>query len=345
MAAILPEKWSQFRLPALGSRPDPLEQERLLKLFWNRAELKKELQGLDDQLHDLRAKLKQQENGSSRLQQQLDQLEVLLGNPARGPDALVHFGLRALWRACRERLEQFSAELKRQKQDRQRRQQLAEFQQDRSERLQLADQRLRQAEEVADAERLRLREREERLARLGSFWHYFRRRGLTAELDAQRQRCIEAERQLADMREAHRTIEKEPWPEFPGLTIEGRRAVNLAVIAYAQALYARLAVSSLAMQARLASNRSVESARYGNPETCLARLAEIDVALAQLHEPESITAEIRQRGDRIAGAATWRSPTETVPQPSSLPPAAVGGVPAANVLVEDYWDVYKVLLR
>jgi hypothetical protein len=34
-----------------------------------------------------------------------------------------------------------------------------------------------------------------------------------------------------------------------------------------------------------------------------------------------------------------------VPQPASLPPAAAGGVPDANVLVDDYWDVYKVLLR
>jgi len=133
MAVILPEKWSQIRLPAIG-RADPLEQERLLKLFWNRAELKKELQALDDQLHNLRNKLKQQENANTHLQQQLEQLEVLLGNPERGRDALVHFGLKSLWRACREQLEQFATDIKRQKQDRQRKQQLAEFQQDRAER-------------------------------------------------------------------------------------------------------------------------------------------------------------------------------------------------------------------
>jgi hypothetical protein len=47
----------------------------------------------------------------------------------------------------------------------------------------------------------------------------------------------------------------------------------------------------------------------------------------------------------MAKGATWRNATETVPQPASLPPAAAGGVPDANVLVDDYWDVYKVLLR
>ncbi len=344
MAVLIPEKWAQIRLSAIG-RADPLEQERLLKLFWNRAELKKELQGLDDQLHGLRNKLKQQENANTRLQQQVEQLEMLLGNPERGRDALVHFGMKALWRACREQLEQFAAELKRQRQDAQRKQQLAEFQQDRSERLKVADERLRQAEEVADAERERLKQRNERMARLNGFWNYFRRRELAAEIIAQRQRCVVAERALADMREAHRTIEKEPWPEFPGLTIDGRRSVNLAVIAYSQLLYARLAASGLAMDARLANNRSVESAKHGSLETCLARLQDIDEALKLVQSQDGVVAEIKQRTERMAAVVTWRSANETVPQPASLPHAATGGVPDANVLVEDYWDVYKVLLR
>jgi len=344
MAVNLSEKLSQIRMPAIG-RPDPLEEERLLKLFWNRAELKKELQALDDQLHNLRNKLKQQENANGRLQQQLEQLEILLGNPERSHDALVHFGLKALWRACREQLERFAADLKQQKQDRERKQQLAEFQQDRAERLKVADDRLRQAQEVADSERERLRQRQERLAKLNGFWNYFRRRELAAEIFAQRERCVVAERQLADMREAHRTVEKEPWPEFPGLTIEGRRVVNLAVIAYSQLLYARLATTGLAMDARLANNRSVESAKHGNPDTCLARLREITAALALVRSQEGIAPEIKQRAERMAAGVTWRLATETVPQPASLPPAATGGVPDANVLVEDYWDVYKILLR
>ncbi|MGQ0384646.1 MAG: hypothetical protein ACT4UP_08215 [Gammaproteobacteria bacterium] len=341
---MLPDKWSQLKLPSIG-KADPAEQERLLKLFWNRAELKKELQGLDDQLHGLRNKLKQQENANARLQQQIEQLEMLLGNPERGFDALVHFGLKALWRACREQLERFASELKRDRQDAQRKQQLAEFQADRSERLKVADERLRQAREVADAESERLRQRAERMAKLKGFWHYFRRRELAAEIAAQRDRCVVAERQFADMRESHRTIEKEPWPEFPGLTIEGRRSVNLAVIAYAQILYAKLAVSGLAMDGRLANNRSVESAKHGGLDACLGRIREIAAALAQVASPEGLAPQIKARVEKMAKGATWRNATETVPQPASLPPAATGGVPDANVLVDDYWDVYKILLR
>ncbi|HEU4517363.1 MAG TPA: hypothetical protein VFR77_08670 [Steroidobacteraceae bacterium] len=344
MAVMLPDKWSQLKLPSIG-KADPAEQERLLKLFWNRAELKKELQSLDDQLHNLRNKLKQQENANTRLQQQLEQLEVLLGSPERGVDALVHFGLKALWRACREQLEKFSAELKRERQDAERKQQLAEFQQDRAERLKVADDRLRQAQEVSDAERGRLAASEQRMGQLQRFWHYFKRRALAAEILEQRERVASADRQLGDMLESHRTIEKEPWPEFPGISIDGRRHVNLAVIAYAQHLFARLAVSGLAMDARLANNRSVESARHGNLDACLARMREIAQALALVNAQDGLVAEIKKRGEKMGAAATWRNANETVPQPASLPPAATGGVPDANVLVDDYWDVYKVLLR
>ena len=344
MAVMLPDKWSQLKLPSIG-KADPAEQERLLKLFWNRAELKKELQDLDDQLHNLRNKLKQQENANSRLQQQLEQLEVLLGNPERGVDALVHFGLKALWRACREQLEKFAGELKRERQDAERKQQLAEFQADRTDRLKVADDRLRQAQEVGDAERERLREFEARMAKLQRFWHYFKRRALDAEILAQRERCVAAERHLGEMRESHRTIEKEPWPEFPGISILGRRMVNLAVIAYAQHLFARLAASGLAMDARLANNRSVESAKHGTLDACLARLREIAQAHAMVRAQDGLAAEIKKRGEAIAPSATWRNANETVPQPASLPPAGTGGVPDANVLVDDYWDVYKVLVR
>ena len=214
MAVMLPDKWSQLKLPSIG-KADPAEQERLLKLFWNRAELKKELQSLDDQLHNLRNKLKQQENANARLQQQLEQLEVLLGSPERGLDALVHFGLKALWRACREQLEKFAAELKRERTDAQRKQQLAEFQADRAERLKVADERLRQAQEVGDAERARLAQHDARMAQLQRFWHYFKRRDLAAEIVAQRERCAGADRHLGDMREAHRTIERSPGRSSP----------------------------------------------------------------------------------------------------------------------------------
>lgn len=341
---MLGDVWSGLRKPLLA-RPDPAEDERLLKLFWNRAELKKELQSLDDDLHLLKDRLKQQEGSTARLQEQLDQLETLLGHPERGYEALVHFAFRALWRACRTQLEQFSTELRRQQQDRERKRQLAEFQQDREERLRLADERLREADEVAAAERRRLDEARASLARLTGFWNYFRRREFGYEIEAQMMRCAAADRHLDDMRESHRTIEKEPWPEFPGLSVESRRAINVATIAYAQLLYARLAELGLARPARLAMNRSVHDARYGPREECMSRIGEIQAALALVRSQDGVAAEIRTRSDLIRAGASWHTNGDVIPLPESLPAAAARGTADANVLIEDYWDLHRALSR
>lgn len=323
---------------------EPVDDDRLLKLFWNRAELKKELQVLDDEMHNLRNRIKQQEGANTRLQEQLEELEVLLGNPERGPDALVHFGLRNLWRECRTQLERFAGELRKQRQDHERKRQLAQFQQDRDERLQLADERVREVEAVVRAERARLEEGRQRLDALRAFWHYFRRRELGAELGAQRERLAAAERQLEDMQESRRTIEKEPLPEFAGLSIPGRRSVNVAVIAYAQLLCLQLASAGLASQARLATHRRVEDSHFGSRADCLARLDEIAAAIAMVRAQNGVAPEIRTLTERLRSKATWRSDEEVTPVAASLPPAGQGSA-VPNVLIDDYWDLHKVLVR
>ena len=105
------DKITGLKVPLLGMRRDADEQERLLKLYWNRAELKKELAGLDDQLYQLRDRLKQQEATTERVLGEKEALEILLGNPDLGFGALVHFQLRALWKACNAQLEQFAKEV------------------------------------------------------------------------------------------------------------------------------------------------------------------------------------------------------------------------------------------
>lgn len=339
----LGEKLPALKLPLVGGR-DPAEEERLLKLFWNRAELKKELQALDDELHQLKDRLKQQEAANTRLQEQVDRLEQLLGSPERSHEAVVHFHLRGLWRACRAQLEQFVGDLRRQQQDRERKKQLAEFQQDRQERLQLADARLAEATAVAEAEQTRFAELQARLASLTGFWNYFRRRDLGVELEAQRARTADASRHQNDMVEARRTIEKEPWPEFIGLSVDGRRAINVAAIAYAQLLFARLADSGLAAHCRSAINRSVQDARYGSREQCAARVAQVIQGLAVVRSQDGVAMEIRTRVEQLKAAAAWRSATDTVPLRDSLP-RATNGPNDANVLVDDYWDLQKVLLH
>ena len=119
-----------------GHRPSA-EDERLVALFRNRAELKKELGALDDERHRLLDRLKLQEGATMRVEEQFAALEQYLGRAEEGYKSLAYFQLKGLWRVAAKRLEQFAAELTRQQKDRERRQQLAEF--DRVKRARVAD--------------------------------------------------------------------------------------------------------------------------------------------------------------------------------------------------------------
>lgn len=344
----LGDRLTGIRLPLLAPRRE-VDEDRLLKLYWNRAELKKELAALDEQLYQLRDRLKQQEAATGRAGDDLESLEALLGNPEIGFGALVHFQLRALWRACHAQLEQFGSELKRQQEDRERKRQLVEFHQDRQARLKLVDERLADAGTALESEEQSFAAFEARLRAATGLLHYFRRRELTAELQGQRARRDAAVQRLADLQDARRTIEKEPWPEFPGIALDGRRTINLAVVAYAQLLYARLAESGLALQARLARQKSVHDTRYGSRDECVTMMGDIADALQRVRGQKEDAGEIRSRTELLRGVVTYRHAQDAVPEPASLPSAFAGrsgvSIREPNVLVDDYWDIYKVLLR
>ncbi len=344
------DKIGGIKVPLLGTKRDAEEQERLLKLYWNRAELKKELAGLDDQLYQLRDRLKQQEAATERVLGEKEALEVLLGNPDLGFGALVHFQLRALWKACHTMLEQFATELRRQQEDRERKRQLVEFHQDRQARVKLAAERLVEATAALETEEQTVTALRNELAGLTSFWHYFRRRRTSERLAQQTVQRDQAAQTLRDLQDAKRTIEKEPWPEFGGLGVEGRRAINVAVIAYAQLLYAELAESGLAAQARSARSKGVQEANYGSRHDCEHVMNDIAAALTMIRSQTNLAGEIRARTEVLKATLGYDHPSEAVPIATTLPSAFRGrqggvAVREPNVLADDYWDVGKLLLR
>src|SRR5258708_12863081 len=84
-----------------------------MQLFQNRAGLKKAYADLKDEFHLLRDRLKQQEGSTIRVQEQLDALGDLLGDPKTGFGALVFYQLRTLWKTCHQQLSTFATDLAR----------------------------------------------------------------------------------------------------------------------------------------------------------------------------------------------------------------------------------------
>ena len=309
------------------------EDERLVELFRNRAELKKELSDLDDERHRLLDRLKLQEGATMRVEEQLAALEQYLGRPEEGYKCLAYFQLRAIWRAAARRLEAFSGELARQQKDRERKQQLAAFERARRERLVDLERELAEARVLADQ-----LQAEQRLGNMRGFWNHFRRRRVTEEVAARRFRIDAALTQLTDLGDRQHDVESEPPPVFEGMSIDGRRAVNLAVIAYAEALHERLTAAGLADLVRQSTLRRVYESSFGGREECLSLMQRAGRALADVEHMEDDLAALKVRADRLRSTAAYRTDGDTVPLHETLQSAGM-------VLFEEYWDVYKALLR
>jgi hypothetical protein len=307
-------------------------------LFRNRAELKKELSALDEERHRLLDRLKLQEGATMRVEEQLVALEQYLGRPEEGYKCLAYFQLRAVWRGAARRLEQFAGELARQQKDRERNQQLAAFERARRERLDDIERELAEARVLADQLQAEQRLAEQQLAGLTGFWNHFRRNRLRESIGTRRFRIDAAVTQLTDLGDRQHEIESEPPPLFEGLSIDGRRTVNLAVIAYAEALHQRIAAAGLADLARQSTLRRVYESSYGGREECLALIQRAGRLLAELEGMQDDLVDIKARTERLRAIATYRADGETVPQYETLRSASL-------VLLEEYWDVYKALLR
>lgn len=336
---------------------DPVEEDhdRVMMLFRNRAELKKAHSELQDEIYRLKDRIKQQEGATLRVQEMLSTLEQRLGAQESGYPALVFYQLRGLWQLGRELIESFVADLAKQIEERERRAHFAEHNRKQFSLRQAVDSEQRASETdlaEANARLADLRAQRERLTR---FWHYFQRRRLDERIAAANSTTAAAETRLADARAAAEALDKETAPEFPGLSLEARRAINIAAIAYAEVLCLRLVKTQIVSLAREATGRREIADEYGGRPDCENLMAEIARARASIQARTNIAQEVKVRSERLKQIARYRGASDTSPTPESIAfsegdvlAGETLGASAArmpNVVAEDTWDLFRVLLR
>ena len=357
ITAFLMNAFRQLGLLKLNVRRDAEdpEDDRVLALFRNRAELKKAYAALQDEIYRLKDRIKQQEGATLRTQEMLAVLETRLGLSESGFPALVFYQLRRLWQLGRELIEQFVADLARQLEERERRAHMAEHNRRQFARRQEVEARLNGAQSAVASARERVAQLNAAHARLTKLWHYFKRRAVAREREAARAAAGAADLAMDAARQVSIELEQEPQPEFPGLSVEARRTINMTAIAYAEVLCMRLSKTTLVARAREATARREISDEYGSRADCEALMAEIERASARLQSRSNVALEVKERGERLRKVVRFRNATETVPTSESIAFAegdalanAAAGASAAklpNVLAEDTWDLFRVLLR
>src|SRR5271165_775958 len=331
------------------------DEERLMQLFQNRAGLKKAYADLKDEFHLLRDRLKQQEGATIRIQEQLDALGELLGDPKTGFGALVFYQLRGLWKTCHQHLSAFATDLTRQQETREPAKHKAEIEAAKNSRLADVDRRLQAAAAEADSRRQHLAAVQNEIGRLTAFWHYFKRRRRQKSLEALRSQVVAADAVVGDLHSERSAIDHEAGSGFPGISLAARRNINLAIISFAELLCEHVDAYGLAARAKEAVARRVHEMSFGSRADCEGYMQRVQKAQAAVANQKQITAALKAKLDRLRATCEYRNNADTVPTADSLAPSAAEAdvlkstkPPAAanwNVLAEDYWDLYTLLLR
>jgi hypothetical protein len=342
------DKLSFFKLGTDGGSANA-EEERLMQLFQNRAGLKKAYADLQDEFHLLRDRLKQQEGATIRVQEQLDALGDLLADPDTGFGALVFFQLRALWKTCHQQLTGLAGELTRQQESRESAKHQEECESARAALLAEAEARLRAAAEEAHEKRRVLTSAETQFASLTAFWHYFRRRRMHKTIESLRSEVMSAEALVGHLHAERDAIAKEPLTPFPGISLGARRNINLAVIAYAELLCEAVDAFGLTARTKEAMARRVHEMNFGARVDCENYMQRVQKAITAVVNQKQINLSVKMKLDRLRANCDYRNAADTVPTADSLANSAAAAKTAAsaawNVLAEDYWDLYTLLLR
>lgn len=325
------------------------EDERLMQLFQNRAGLKKAYDDLQEELHLLGDRLKQQEGATLRLQEQLDALGERLANPATGYGALVFFQLRALWKSCHQQLATFAAELARQHEARELSTYQGEWQERQQQQLAEVTTRLRVATDAAAERRGELGDMQRAVDSLTAVWHYFRRRRLQRAMEPFRARIGAADADVAAIESERRAISDDTIGEFPGISLRARRNTNLAIIGYAELMCELVDQFQVTVRAKEAVARRVQDMEFGSRADCERDMQRVQKAMAAVNGQNPLKAGLKAKLEALRANCEYRNAADTVPTADSLEiPRGQGGDGSGkpwNVLAEDYWDLYTLLMR
>jgi hypothetical protein len=154
-------------------------------------------------------------------------------------------------------------------------------------------------------------------------------------------RRLLAEQALTEAQAARDAVDGERI-EFTGISVEARRAINMAAIAYAQLLRERLEASGLYEQVQRASERrEPPDTEYGDRPACEKLIARITDARGEIDKRTGILPDIRKRADAFNRLARYRGSGDVLPVAESI---AAGGPITTRVLSEDTWEIRRVLL-
>jgi len=327
------------------------ESEKLLQLYWNRAELKKEFAGLRNEQYRLQERVKQQEGSTARVQQKLDHLERLLLDPEWVYNVIIYYQLKQLNLRCQSKLEKFAEQLKQQREQRQHNRLVGNWNERRAQEAagierQIVEQRMQvqMLEDQLQAER-------HRLVTMSGFLKIFRRRSVTAILDNLAETIESAQLQEEELLLHYDEIQNRVPPDTEGLDIATKRLINFTILAFAQQLFLHFDEDGIAGMAKEAAEKSVGAINYGGKKECDVIVGRVQKLADSFDNVSDFADVLQQRAKLIAEIAQFRSNDDAVPVSrtvSTLFAISRKGVVKesdANLLGDNYWNLSNIVSR
>ena len=327
------------------------DTDKLVDLFRNRAELKKEFAALRNEKYQLQDRVKEHRGAIERVEQKLNHLENLLLDPDWVHNVVVFYQLRRLAAHCDAKVARFAEELKQQREQRKHAKLLTKWNKRRQRETDEVEARigkhrlrLQLLEDQLQAERHKLTT----MGGISKMLHGRSQADSVEEIEASITQAHAKEQEF--LLELERIEELEP-PPHEGLDIAAKRSINLMVLSFAQQLYIQYDEDNLAALSKEAREKSVGAVNYGSKADCdelLGLLATRREAVEQAGESVEI---LKKRAKLIAKNAVFRNGDDAVPAPGTV--AKLFDIDAngvvrqadANLLGENYFGIAKVMSR
>ncbi len=327
------------------------DNDKLVDLFRNRSELKKEFAALRDEKYQLQDRIKEHRGSIERVQQKLSHLEALLLDPEWVHNVVTFYQLRRLAAHCESRLARFAEQIKQSREQRVHDKALADWEASRDEERARIDadigerrMRLQTLEDQLLAERHKLQS-------LGGISKVLKGKAQSATVDEIEQQILTLQGFESKRLLALEEIDNREPPPNPGLDVGAKRSINFMILAFAQQLYLNFFEDHLAALAKEASEKSVGAVNYGGKLDCDEILERLNARREEVDKLEQSTEVLQRRAQLIAEHAAFRRAEDVVPETGSIATVydiSKNGVVSkidANLLGENYFGVAKVLSR
>jgi hypothetical protein len=327
------------------------DSEKLLQLYWNRAELKKEFADLRNEKFRLQERIKQHEGATARVHQKLNNLEQLLLDPEWVYNVIIYYQLQHLNLRCQSKLEKFAEQLKQQREKRQHSQLVSGWNEKRAAESgdierQIGEQRM-QVQMLED----HLQAEQHRLVTMSGFMRLYRKRSVTATLDNLAASIDSAQQMEESLMGQYDELQQRVPPDTQGLDIPTKRMINFMILSFAQQMYLHFSSDGLAGMAKEAGDKSVGAIKYGGKKECDQIVERVRKRVETYDKAKDFADILQQRAKLLAEHAMFRSNDDAVPDSGSVTTVyeitsrGVIKKRDANLLGEDYWNLSEILSR